>query len=72
MLTLARGRSAGDTARGWRPRRRRMRRGQRLRWRAFRADAATPEGRDADDFDAECQHMLVEDTRDGRLSAVSG
>jgi putative hemolysin len=40
---------------------------QRLRWRAFRADADRPEGRDTDDFDAECQHMLVEDQRDGAL-----
>jgi putative hemolysin len=40
---------------------------QRLRWRAFRADAGRPEGLDADGFDADCAHMLVEDLRDGRL-----
>ncbi|QDL93367.1 GNAT family N-acetyltransferase [Paroceanicella profunda] len=42
---------------------------QRLRYRSFRA-APGPEGEtglDADDFDRVCRHVLVEDTRDGRL-----
>jgi hypothetical protein len=65
MLTLGAG-PRGDTARGWRPARTTYPR------RAAAAVAGVPgrcrtrpRGRDADDFDAECQHMLVEDTRDG-------
>jgi N-acyl-L-homoserine lactone synthetase len=67
MLTRARGRSAGRYRARLAASQDDVCAAQRLRWRAFRADAATPEGRDADDFDAECQHMLVEDTRDGTL-----
>ncbi|RED13818.1 GNAT family N-acetyltransferase [Pontivivens insulae] len=39
-------------------------RAQSLRALTFRGDAA---GVDADDFDARCTHVLVEDTRDGTL-----
>ena len=39
---------------------------QGLRYRAFRADRVEP-GRDADAFDAICSHVLVEETRSGRL-----
>jgi putative hemolysin len=67
MLTRARGRSAGRYSARLAASQDDILAAQRLRWRAFRADADTPEGRDADDFDAECQHMLVEDTRDGAL-----
>jgi phosphoribosylformylglycinamidine cyclo-ligase len=72
MLTRARGRSAGRYSARLAASQDDILAAQRLRWRAFRADADTPEGRDADDFDAECQHMLVEDTRDGALTYAAG
>lgn len=40
---------------------------QRLRFLAFRADAPGQEGRDEDDFDAACQHVLIEEQRSGTL-----
>ncbi|SFA77104.1 ornithine-acyl[acyl carrier protein] N-acyltransferase [Poseidonocella pacifica] len=41
---------------------------QRLRWRAFLAqDATSPEGRDADPFDALCRHVLIEEATTGKL-----
>ncbi|ANB35265.1 ornithine-acyl-ACP acyltransferase [Rhodovulum sulfidophilum] len=40
---------------------------QRLRYRAFRATGAHPEGTDADAFDRLCRHVLVEETRGGTL-----
>lgn len=40
---------------------------QRLRWRAFRGDAPQVEGLDADDFDAACAHVLIEEHRSGAL-----
>jgi len=43
---------------------------QRLRYRSFiagRGAAARKNGRDADVFDALCEHVLVEDQRSGRL-----
>ena len=46
---------------------------QRLRYRAFIAGtgaAERPGGRDRDDFDALCRHMLIEGTRSGRLVAT--
>ena len=46
---------------------------QHLRYRAFIADrgaADRPEGRDADDFDARCRHVLVEEAATGRLVAT--
>jgi putative hemolysin len=71
MLTLARDQQTGPMAGRYRARVARTEgdlwAAQRLRWRAFRADAERPEGRDADDFDAACQHILVEDSRDGAL-----
>lgn len=46
---------------------------QALRYRAFIAGTGAverPDGRDADDFDAVCRHMLIEETRTGRLVAT--
>lgn len=43
---------------------------QRLRYRAFIADDARPEGRDRDAFDALCDHVLVEDEATGELVAT--
>ncbi len=43
---------------------------QRLRWLTFRANrgiGAEPEGLDADEFDPICRHLMVEETRGGRL-----
>lgn len=40
---------------------------QRLRYACFTADGGQDDGIEADDFDARCQHMLVEDTRTGEL-----
>ena len=40
---------------------------QRLRYACFIADGGQDDGIEADDFDARCQHMLVEDTRTGYL-----
>ena len=40
---------------------------QRLRYACFIADDGQVGGIEADDFDARCQHMLVEDTRTGDL-----
>lgn len=63
MLTLSRGRyrarlaSTDDD----------IARAQRLRWIAFRGDPEETDGRDADGFDAQCQHMIVEDQKDGML-----
>ena len=48
-------------------------RAQELRWRAFRA-ARRPGaagGRDADEFDRLCRHMLVEERQTGRLVAAA-
>ncbi|MXU65505.1 GNAT family N-acetyltransferase [Oceanomicrobium pacificus] len=44
-------------------------RAQELRYRAFRGTAGgiTPDGRDFDDFDARCHHVLVEETVSGAL-----
>ncbi|RMH47582.1 MAG: GNAT family N-acetyltransferase [Alphaproteobacteria bacterium] len=46
-----------------------LRRAQALRYRAFRAGRTAPpgEGLDADAFDALCDHVLIEETRSGRL-----
>lgn len=41
-----------------------VRAAQRLRYQSFRGDE---EGLDADQFDPVCEHVLVEDTRTGRL-----
>lgn len=46
---------------------------QRLRYLAFIAEtgaAARPDGRDADAFDAICQHVLIEDVKTGDLVAT--
>lgn len=46
---------------------------QHLRYLAFIADRGAvdrPEGRDADDFDARCRHVLVEEAETGRLVAT--
>jgi putative hemolysin len=63
MLTLSRGRYSARLAETEAD----ILAAQRLRWRAFRADSARPDGRDTDQFDDACQHMLVEDLRDGTL-----
>ena len=47
---------------------------QALRHRRFLFDrglAAAPRGRDADGFDAACQHILVEERRSGALVCLS-
>lgn len=41
-----------------------------LRWQCFRATPETPEGQDADTFDAACTHVLVEDVRTGALACT--
>ena len=46
---------------------------QRLRFRAFIAGtgaAARADGRDVDDFDAVCDHVLIEEAKSGRLVAT--
>ena len=46
---------------------------QRLRYQAFIAEtgaAPRPDGRDADDYDAICQHILIEDIPSGALVAT--
>lgn len=46
---------------------------QRLRYRAFIAETGAtprPDGRDADAYDAICQHILIEDTSSGALVAT--
>ncbi|ARE38886.1 Hemolysin [Rhodovulum sp. P5] len=40
---------------------------QRLRYLTFRATETQPGGLDADAYDAMCRHVLVEETRTGRL-----
>jgi putative hemolysin len=40
---------------------------QALRYKAFLARSQTDTGRDADDFDAICDHILIEDMRTGHL-----
>ncbi|MBV0890515.1 GNAT family N-acetyltransferase [Paracoccus sp. Z118] len=42
---------------------------QRLRWLAFIGRGSDSAGLDADEFDAICQHALVEETRSGQLVA---
>lgn len=42
---------------------------QRLRFAAFRAQDPAQEGRDADPFDAKCDHVLIEDQVTSRLAA---
>ncbi|MEM9010831.1 MAG: GNAT family N-acyltransferase [Pseudomonadota bacterium] len=44
-----------------------IRAAQRLRHRTFRSDSEGADGLDTDAFDAICTHVLVEDTRTGRL-----
>ncbi len=62
MLNLRKGRFAARQAAGAAD----IEAAQALRYRAFRARAGEP-GRDADRFDAVCTHVLVEETRSGRL-----
>ncbi len=44
-----------------------MRAAQRLRWQAFRGEAAAGQGRDIDRFDADWRHLLIEEAETGRL-----
>ncbi len=62
MLSLRKGRFAARMADGPAD----LAAAQRLRYRAFRA-AAGEDGRDADRFDDLCRHVLVEESRTGRL-----
>ncbi|MCF1710048.1 GNAT family N-acetyltransferase [Tabrizicola sp. J26] len=64
MLTLRKGRYHARLASGEAD----LRRAQQLRYLTFRArNAVQAEGLDADEFDAVCQHMLVEEARSGTL-----
>jgi putative hemolysin len=63
MLSLAKGRyraRRAETAQD-------IEAAQRLRWMAFRGGAGTGDGRDVDDFDAACVHVLIEEARTGTL-----
>ena len=62
LLNLRKGRFGARTARDAAD----IEAAQRLRYRAFRS-AAGEAGRDADQFDPVCRHVLVEETRSGRL-----
>lgn len=66
MMSLRKGRYAARFAEGPED----IQRAQRLRHRAFIADTgarAREDGRDADAYDDACRHVLVEETRTGRL-----
>lgn len=64
MLTLRKGRYTARLASGDED----LRRAQQLRYLSFRARrSGQPEGLDADSFDPDCLHMLVEEARSGTL-----
>jgi putative hemolysin len=68
MLALARGNYLARVAEAGAD----VLRAQDLRWRAFRAARHLGRGgRDADDFDGLCRHLLVEERQTGRLVAAA-
>ncbi|KNG95488.1 GNAT family N-acetyltransferase [Pseudaestuariivita atlantica] len=67
MITLNKGRYAARHAESDAD----LRAAQALRYRVFARDGSRlndPDGLDRDRFDAECVHVLIEDTRTGRLA----
>ncbi|MBK1635944.1 GNAT family N-acetyltransferase [Rhodovulum adriaticum] len=63
MLSLRKGRYTARLANGPAD----VEAAQRLRYQTFRATPQIPDGVDADDFDAACRHVLVEEARTGEL-----